>query len=69
MGNYWTIIFCHIVIRLILNIFLNHYYIYNKKDTKFGSQNFGYQIWFCTRLLTDMSFEKFGGLPNVAAFW
>ena len=22
-----------------------------KKDTKVGSQSFGYQIWFCTRLL------------------
>ena len=27
------------------------YYIYYKKDTKVGSQNFGYQIWFCTILL------------------
>ena len=27
------------------------HYIYLKQDTKFGSQNFGYQIWFCTRLL------------------
>ena len=25
--------------------------MYYKKATKFGSQNFGYQIWFCTRLL------------------
>ena len=25
-------------------------YLYYKKDTKVGSQNFGYQIWFCTRL-------------------
>ena len=25
-----------------------------KKTTKFGSQNFGYQIWFCTRLFTNM---------------
>ena len=24
--------------------------IYITKNTKFGSQNFGYQIWFCTRL-------------------
>ena len=24
--------------------------MYYKKDTEFGSQNFGYQIWFCTRL-------------------
>ena len=28
----------------------------NKKDTKFGSQNFGHQIWFCTRLI---SFVKY----------
>ena len=28
------------------------HYIYYKKDTKVGSQNFGYQIWFCTRLLS-----------------
>ena len=27
------------------------HYIYYNKDTKVGSQNFGYQIWFCTRLL------------------
>ena len=27
------------------------HYIYHKKDTKIGSQNFGYQIWFCTRLV------------------
>ena len=26
------------------------HYTYYKKDTKVGSQNFGYQIWFCTRL-------------------
>ena len=25
--------------------------IYHKEDTKVGSQIFGYQIWFCTRLL------------------
>ena len=28
--------------------FLKHH-ICNKKDTKFGSQNFGNQIWFCTK--------------------
>ena len=27
------------------------HYMYYKKDTKIGSHNFGYQIWFCTRLL------------------
>ena len=31
------------------------HYIYYKKDTKVGSQNFGYQIWFCTRLLIPKS--------------
>ena len=25
--------------------------------TKFGSQNFGYQIWFCTRLFTKVSLK------------
>ena len=29
------------------------YMIYYKNDTKVGSQNLGYQIWFCTRLLSD----------------
>ena len=28
--------------------YLWKHYIYYKKDTKVGSQNFGYQIWFCT---------------------
>ena len=42
----------HIVIRGTLNIFLKtlHLHVYYKKDTKIGNQNFGYQIWFCTRL-------------------
>ena len=30
--------------------------MYYKKATKFGSQNFGYQIWFCTRLIMYLSF-------------
>ena len=34
----------------LLNIFFKKIYI-SQKTTKFGSQNFGYQIWFCTRLL------------------
>ena len=25
--------------------------MYYKKDTKVGSHNFGYQIWFCTKLI------------------
>ena len=50
MRNQWAIIFYYIIIiRLILNIFFKA--IYHKKTTKFGSQNFGYQIWFCSRLL------------------
>ena len=35
--------------------------IYYKKDGKVGSQNFGYQPWFCTRLLRFISFDT--GLP------
>ena len=36
------------------HIFENIIYMYiTKKDTKFGSQNFDYQIWFCTRLFMD----------------
>ena len=30
-----------------------------KKDTKVGSQNFGYQIWFCTRLYRGASCSNF----------
>ena len=37
LDSYWTYFWKH--------------YVYNKKDTKFGNQNFGYQIWFCTRLI------------------
>ena len=31
--------------------YLWKYLIYYKNETKVGSQHFGYQIWFCTRLL------------------
>ena len=58
MSNHWTIIFCHII-RLILNIFSKTLFIYTKKDTKFDSQNFGYQIWFCTRLLRGSPYMNF----------
>ena len=34
-----------------MNIFLKTLHIFKKKDTKIGSQNFGNQILFCTRLL------------------
>ena len=50
MRNHWAIIFYYIVVRLILNIFFKALYI-SQNTTKFGSQNFGYQIWFSTRLL------------------
>ena len=50
MRNHWAIIFYYISIRLILNIFFKALHI-PQKTTKFGSQNFGYQIWFCTRLM------------------
>ena len=55
MGNHWTIIFYYIIIKLILNIFIKALYI-SQKTTKFGSQNFGYQIWFCTRLHSFVGF-------------
>ena len=41
-------------ITLSLDLYWTYFwkhYIYKQKDTKFGSQNFGYQIWFSTRLL------------------
>ena len=50
MGNHCTIMLYHINIRLILNIFLKTLHILQRRHYKFGSQNFGYQIWFCTRL-------------------
>ena len=64
MGNHLTIIFYHIIIRLILNIFLQTSYICNKKDTKFGGQTFGDQIWFCTRIISNCEYFKwhFDGL-------
>ena len=36
---------------------------------KFGSQNFGYQIWFCTRLHIDGSVqEKHKSIAGVTSF-
>ena len=32
------------------------------KVTNFGSQNFGYQIWFCTRLLISLTSHPWGDL-------
>ena len=49
-GNHWTIIFYHIIIILILNIFLKTIHIL-QRVTEVGSQNFGYKFWFCTRLI------------------
>ena len=34
-------------------------YIYYRKDTKVGSQNFGYQIWFCIRLSASLVITPF----------
>ena len=50
VGNPSTTILYPIIIRGTLNIFLKTLHIL-QKDTKVGSQNFGYQIWFCTRLI------------------
>ena len=55
VGNPWTTIFYHIIIRPILNMFLKTFYMYYKKDTTVGGVNLGYQLWFCTRLLRDVS--------------
>ena len=43
--------------------YLWKYFTYYKKGTKVGSQHFGYQIWFCTRLVTNQSGTK----PNLVA--
>ena len=52
VGKPSTTILYHIIIRGTLNIFLKTLLILQKKTPKYhGSQNFGYQIWFCTRLL------------------
>ena len=58
MGNHWIIIFYYIIIRLILNIFLKHCIYVTRKTSNlnFGYQNFGYQIWFCTRLFNRQGF-------------
>ena len=50
VGNPRTLIFHHIIIRFMWTYFWEHH-IYYKKDTKVGSQNFGFQLWFCIRLL------------------
>ena len=43
-----------------------NYFIYYKKETKVGSQQFGYQIWFCTRLV-NRTYEL-SGITNVTPF-
>ena len=55
VGNPSTTILYHVVITPTLNIFLKITYV-TKKDTKVGSQSFGHQVWFCTRLLKDIIF-------------
>ena len=40
------------------------HYIYYKKDTKVGSQNFGYQIWFCTRLVSAQAAILYNEFEN-----
>ena len=46
----------NIVLLLLLDphwtYFCKHY-IYYKEDTKVGSQNFGFQIWFCTSQMRE----------------
>ena len=48
MGYHWAMIFNYIIITHIEQIFQSTIYITKKK---FASQNFGNQIWFCTRLI------------------
>ena len=57
MENPSTTIRYHIIIRPTLNIFLKTLLML-QKDTKVGSQNFGYQIWFCTRLIKCPNNQK-----------
>ena len=57
--------FFHSTVRPTLNIFFKTLLIL-QKDTKVGSRNFGYQIWFCTRLITwtcvDLSSVRSSGI-------
>ena len=53
-----------IQIKPTLNILVKTLHLYYKKDTKVGSQNFAYQIWFCTRLL-----KKHKGFWSGFQFW
>ena len=54
MSQLWGIPQSQYFIILLLDphwtYFLKHY-LYYKKDTKVGRPHFGYQIWFCTRLM------------------
>ena len=66
VGNPSTTILFHIIIRCTLNIFLKTLHIL-QKDTKVGSQNFCYQIWFCTRLMNRSLGKYSTGLNLIKA--
>ena len=54
ISQLWEIPQPQYLIKLSLDLhrtYFRKHYIYYIKDTKIGSQNFGYQIWFCTKLL------------------
>ena len=56
----WGIMEPWYFITLLLDYYWTYFskhYLYHKKTTKFGSQNFGYQIWFCTRLIKMASYQ------------
>ena len=60
ISQLWEIPQPQYFITLLLDLHWTYFwkhYIYYKKDTKVG--NFGYQIWFCTRLQTDCVKQKF----------
>ena len=63
MGNHCIIMFYHILLDPYWTYFWKHY-MYYKKATKFGSQNFGYQIWFCTRLVMESRMFSIKPLPE-----
>ena len=55
ISQLWGTLQSQYFVTLFLDSHWTHlwnYFIYYKKETKVGSQHFGYQIWFCTRLLT-----------------
>ena len=54
MGNHWTIIFYHIIIRLILNIFLKHYIYITKKKPYLVAKTLATNL-VCTRLPKEIA--------------